>query len=55
MSKEPTEKDFETTLNTLDWYKAYLEDNEPQATREIAILEEVMFGLPHGISELEKA
>lgn len=51
--KGPTEKDFEITFNTLNWYKEHLEDNEPQAISEIAALDEVMQALPQDISELE--
>lgn len=51
--EEPTESDFEITFNTLDWYKEYLEDNEPQAKEEIVSLGNVLHSLPQSIEELE--
>lgn len=52
MSK-PLTSDWETTRETLEWYEAYLIDNEPQAVAAIERIQGIMLDLPESSDELE--
>jgi len=50
---KPTQQNLDTTLETLEWWKDYLEKNEPQATNDRNALNQVIDSFPYELEELD--